>query len=205
MQVDNMDDHDRIIARSLTAEDIEVQPDEGKLAELLLLVANELAGDRFAGATKVNKVLFFAEFAHVRQTGRPITGVPYQKLVNGPAPRRLVPVRDRLIASGDAVLETEAVLGRTQHRLRALRAADVSRFSDTELAAVRDAIAALYGRTGSEVSRLSHEEAGWRMVGDREIIPYATAYLPQTQGEITPKIRARAEEIAEEYAQRGAR
>jgi len=167
-----MNDHDRIVAKSLGATDIDLQPDEGKLAELLLLVAEALKEDRFAGATKVNKVLFFAEFAHVRQTGRPITGVPYQKLVNGPAPRRLVPVRDRLIASGDAVLETEAVLGRTQHRLRALRKPDLSRFSGTELAAVRDALELLSGRTGNEASRLSHEEAGWRMVGEREDIPY---------------------------------
>jgi len=83
-----------------------------------MLAAEELIDDRFAGAIKLNKVLFFAEFAHMRVTGRPITGSPYQKLRLGPAPRRLVPVRNRLISAGDATLERETILGRVQHRLR---------------------------------------------------------------------------------------
>jgi len=32
------------------------------------------------GATKLNKILFFADFAHVRCTGVPVTGATFQKL-----------------------------------------------------------------------------------------------------------------------------
>jgi hypothetical protein len=61
---------------------------ESKLAELILYVAERLRGDPKGGAMKVNKVLFSAEFAHMRLHGVPITGVEYQKLERGPAPRR---------------------------------------------------------------------------------------------------------------------
>ena len=196
------EEHLRAVADSLDVDDIGARPDEGKLAELLLVVAEELADDRFGGATKVNKVLFFAEFAHVRMTGRPITGAVFQKLRHGPAPRRLVPARERLLAQGDAVLEREVVLGREQHRLRPLRPAQRDLFSTSELQAVTDAVAWLSGRSGSEVSALSHEEPGWQLVGEGENIPFATAYLMTDQLSGSPRVKARAEQIAAAYARR---
>ena len=50
--------------------------DERKFTELVVYVAARLQSDRSGGATKLNKVLFFADFAHVRRTGRPITATP---------------------------------------------------------------------------------------------------------------------------------
>lgn len=85
----------RITEDSLLNDDIRVSVNELKLSELLLLLAEELADDRFGGATKANKVMFFAEYANMRLTGRPITGARYQKLKQGPAPRRLLPALPR--------------------------------------------------------------------------------------------------------------
>lgn len=194
--------HDRAIKESLTADDVRVDPDEGKLAELLLLVAEELADDLFGGAVKVNKVLFFAEFAHMRLTGHPITGAPYQKLRYGPAPRRLLPVRDRLVNSGSAELVAETVLGRLQHRLVPKRPAKRQMFTETELQTVKEAVAFLKGRTGAEASELSHDEPGWQLVNERDTIPFVTAYLAQDQARTSRRIQERAAQIAEEYAQR---
>jgi hypothetical protein len=194
--------HDPAIMESLAANDVRVEPDEGKLAELLLLVGEELADDPFGGAVKVNKVLFFAEFAHMRLTGRPITGVPYQKLRYGPAPRRLPPVRDRLVDSGSAELVTESVLGRLQHRLVPKRPARRQLFTETELQTVKEAVAFLRGRTGAEASELSHDELGWQLVNERDTIPFVTAYLAPDQARTSPRIQERAAQIAEEYAQR---
>jgi hypothetical protein len=199
----SVDAHTRVVADSLRREDIEVRPDEAKFGELLLLVAEELADDRFGGATKVNKVLYFAEFAHVRETGYPITGMPYRKLPNGPAPRHLRPARERLVRQGAAEVVTERVLGYEQHRLRPLRAARREMFTEVELRAVDDAVALLRGRTGSEASDLSHREPGWRMVEDGEDIPFVTAYLPQEQPPPSERMRARMREFAADYARQG--
>ncbi|MEA2715744.1 MAG: hypothetical protein QOI99_61, partial [Actinomycetota bacterium] len=49
--------------------------DERKFAELVLYAASRLADDPAGGAVKLNKVLFFSEFAHMRRHGQPITGV----------------------------------------------------------------------------------------------------------------------------------
>jgi hypothetical protein len=62
------------------------EPDEKKLAELIVYVAGNIQDDATGGATKINKIVFYADFAAVRSQGYPITGVEYQKLENGPAP-----------------------------------------------------------------------------------------------------------------------
>ena len=155
--------------------------DERKFTELVLHVASCLQHDGAGGATKLNKVLFFAEFAHVRRTGHPITGAVYQKLEHGPAARQLRPVRDMLIADGEASLVAEEFLGYQQHRLVPLRGADLTVFSAEELATIDKVLDDLRGLNARQVSDLSHEEAGWRLVGFGDDIPYEAALVGARQ------------------------
>ncbi|CAB4598929.1 unannotated protein [freshwater metagenome] len=171
---------------------------EPKFVELLLYVAERLRCDRAGGATKVNKVLFFADFAHVRRHGRPITGAEYQKLPHGPAPRRLKPVRDRLVAEGAAELHHEDFLGYTVNRLVPLRPADMSVFTDDEVATINSVLDDLAGLNARQVSDLSHEEAGWLLVDDGETIPYEAALVGARQV-ATATSRALERSVAERY------
>ena len=169
--------------------------DEAKFTELLLHVAERLRSDRAGGATKLNKVLFFADSAHVRRSGRPITGADYQKLPQRPAPRRPKPVRDALVASGEARVEREEFLGNEQHRLVALRSADLTVFSQVELETIEQVLADLEGLNARQVSDLSHEEAGWRLVDEGEVIPYEAALVGARQAS-TPTSRLLEREAA---------
>ena len=155
--------------------------DESKFIEMLLYVADRLQTDRAGGATKVNKVLFFADFANVRRHGRPISGASYQKLPHGPAPRRLKPVRDQLVATGQAELRTEDFLGYSVNRLVPRRPADVSVFAPEELATIESVLGDLAGLNARQVSDLSHEEAGWRLVNEGDTIPYEAALVGARQ------------------------
>jgi hypothetical protein len=177
---------------------VEVRYDEAKFRELVLYIADRLRGDRAGGATKLNKVLFFAEFTHLRRHHAVISGCEFQKLPHGPAPRQLLPVRRRLLAAGEAELVEEDFLGRPQQRLVPRRAADLSAFTEEELASVDDVLDQLGGMTGTQVSDLSHEEPGWRLTAIGETIPYATAFLdfPQVPTEVTASLEA---EVAERY------
>lgn len=170
--------------------------DERKFTELLVYVASRLQADRSGGATKLNKILFFADFAHVRRTGAPITGAEYQKLEHGPAARRLVPVRDRLIANGEAELHDEEFLGYRPHRLVPLRDAVLSVFTEDELATIDKVLADLEGLNARQVSDLSHDEAGWRLVEFGDTIPYEAALVGARQM-TTPTSRRLQREAAE--------
>jgi hypothetical protein len=175
-----------------------VEYDEGKLTELIVYVADRLRADRSGGATKLNKVLFFADFTHVRRHGRPITGAEYQKLPYGPAPRRMMPIRKALVTAGDATLAGEQFLGRTQHRLIPTRSADLSQFSRDEMATIDAVLDDLAGLTGTQVSDLSHEEPAWRHTELEATIPYELALIPKEQV-VTPTARRLAHEVAARY------
>jgi hypothetical protein len=151
--------------------------DEDKLAELILYVANRTLEDPAGGATKINKLIFFAEFARLRAYRQPITGAQYQKRPNGPAPRRVLPVRARLLECGDAELRQDEYFGYPIHRPVPLREPDVSVFSDIERRTIARIISAFWGKTARELSELSHQEPGWKLVADGADIPYPTAFL----------------------------
>ncbi len=177
---------------------MDVHYDEQKFTELVLYVADRLRSDRSGGATKLNKVLFFADFAHVRRHGSPITGAAYQKLAWGPAPRRLVPVRERLVASGDAHVEITEFLGRQLQRVVPDRLADLSVFSAEEIATIDQVLTDLEGMTATQVSDLSHEEPGWRLVDEGETIPYEAALVGAVQVS-TPTTRRLQEMAAQRF------
>ncbi len=177
---------------------MDVTYDERKLCELIVHVAERLAGDRAGGSTKLNKVLFFADFTHVRHYGQPITGAEYQHLPHGPAPRRLLPLRSRLVSDGSVELVTEDFLGRPQHRLIARRSADLSDFSEAELATIDAVLDDLAGMTGTQVSTLSHEVPAWRHTEAGETIPYELALVPKEQV-LTPTAQRVGAEVAARY------
>jgi uncharacterized phage-associated protein len=169
---------------------------ELKLGEMMLYIAARLASEPTAGSTKLNKLLFFAEFAHMRATGQPITGVEYQKLPNGPAPRRLLPVRNHLVASGAAEVVEDWVLGRVQHRLKPIRRPYLQLFAESELNAI-DEVLTRYGHSSeTALSDISHREPAWSLVNEGETIPYTAAFL--RTGRPGNKALARARELANE-------
>src|SRR5687767_3702503 len=90
-------------------------PDDSKLAELILFIAHRSECDERFGAVKLNKLLFFSDFLAYGRLGSSITGQDYQKLQHGPAPRKLLPVVREMEESGDfAWKERDGYAGRTQ-------------------------------------------------------------------------------------------
>jgi Protein of unknown function (DUF4065) len=171
---------------------------ESKFTEMLVHVAGRLASDRNGGATKLNKVLFFADFSHVRRSGSAISGAEYQKLQHGPAARRLKPVRDKLVAAGEMRLAREEFLGFEVHRLVPNREASLAAFSSAELETIDRVLHDLDGLNARQVSDLSHEEAGWHLVEFGDVIPYASAPVGSRQVS-TPTSRQLQHDVAERY------
>ena len=71
-----------------------------KLRELVLYIAEQSECDSAFGMTKLNKLLFFSDFQAYLSTGNAITGEEYQKLPNGPAPRKILPVMQSMQDGG---------------------------------------------------------------------------------------------------------
>jgi hypothetical protein len=170
--------------------------DEGKFTELLLYVASRLAGDPSYGSIKLNKALFFSDFFHYADYGSSITGAEYVKHPLGPAPRGILAIQHRLIENHEAALATVLRGGRQQKMLFALREADLSEFTGTEIAQVESVLSAMSGTTAHEVSEISHAMLGWQVAGERETIPYHSIFL--YSGPVTDEDVKTAQSVVEQ-------
>ena len=134
--------------------------DEGKTAELILLITKHTEEDPTSGSTKLNKILYFAEISHLRRTGKPITGSDYQKQPHGPTLRRMPPIIRELESQGAAKEIEEDYFGYAQRKLVALREPDLSEFSAEEIESALDMVRQFWGKSAKEVSDISHEDPG---------------------------------------------
>ena len=151
--------------------------EDRKLKELMLYIAKKSEGDPTFGAVKLNKILWAADFIAYGKTGQAITGQEYFRLPNGPAPRKLKPVRGSMLAAKECAIQRRDHHGRQQQRMIALRDPDLSDFSGEHIAIVDEVLSRLHGRSAAEVSEWSHRFPGWKAAEDRETIPYSTIFV----------------------------
>ncbi len=114
-----------------------------KLKELILHITGKCIDQKSFGSTKLNKVLWLSDFISYRKFGIPITGVEYQKLQNGPAPKILRPIRDEMVDSSDIefVKENLDVGGMyISHRIIPLREPNYEILGSQEIALVDEII-----------------------------------------------------------------
>lgn len=150
---------------------------EDKFKKLILYIAKNSVDDQHFGAVKLNKILYFSDFNAYRELGNSITGADYQHLTEGPAPREFLRIKDSLIQEEEATVEHRVVFSMTQHRLIAKGDPDMDKFTLDELRIIDEVIVALANMSARQVSRLSHEEYGWRLTEPGESIPYSSAYF----------------------------
>lgn len=154
-----------------------ISPNNDKFRELVLFIAQRSEGDPAFGATKLNKLLYYSDFLAYLSFGRPITGHRYQKLPKGPAPRALMPILQAM-ESGDEIRRVKRqYYDKTQQRVLALREANLDVFSSKEIDLVSKIIHECWGKSGSQMSAISHRFRGWMLAKDGEDIPYEVALV----------------------------
>ena len=159
-----------------------------KFRELILYIARETEADPKCGKTKLYKILFYSDFWAYAKLGRSISGQEYQKLKNGPAPRRAYPEIKSMVAAHLCIWALRDYFGRQQQKLLALREPDLAEFTGEEIAIVQEVIRILGPFDASDVSDLSHRFIGWQLAEEGETIPYSTVALgaprPPTPSEV---------------------
>jgi len=154
-----------------------IQPDDTKLRELILLISEWSQSDPKFGAIKLNKLLFHCDFSAFLTFDHPITGQEYFALPQGPAPRRLKPITERMLKKGELAYKEVSYYGHAQKRPIALRAADLSMFSGDEVKLVKQTIEKFWKMSATEISDQSHIFLGWKVAREKEVIPYSTALV----------------------------
>ena len=119
------------------------------------------------GATKLNKVLWFADARVYVLKGHPITGSKYIREKWGPVPNAIMPAKEALQKSG----VIEIWKDRGQERYRTQSRPDTTIFADYELKALNDWIDVIdREHTAASISEESHNYA-WEIAIMGEELP----------------------------------
>jgi uncharacterized phage-associated protein len=152
--------------------------DPARFKELILYVCQLGAEDERLGAVKLNKLLFYADKEAFLRRGQTISGARYVHMPEGPVPIALVPNREQLIEAGR--LRPDKRPSGMEQPLTRLEATDAPRlqnFDPEELAIVREVVRRYWYLNGTDLSRLSHFEAGWLVTTDKQDIPERSFWL----------------------------
>ena len=151
-----------------------------KFKELVLYLAAKHENERFWGATKLNKCLFYADFLAYRKLGEAITWADYMALERGPAPQKLLPIQREMLGSGEIAIQERPM----QRRIVPLREPDLSVFTAEEIALVDYVIDRTRMADADELSQLTHGFLGWKAAraeaeatGRQVVVPYNTVFV----------------------------
>jgi len=142
-----------------------------KLAALVQLFANL---NNNLVKTKLQKLLFYADFLSTKRYGRPISGLVYVHHHYGPVPVHHDLIQWALLTNGDIDVkpfdgpyEGEVIIP-TQEP-------DLSLFSEEELEVIHDVAGFFHEYTAAKISEFSHEEKAYVETSLKEIIPFSYA------------------------------
>jgi hypothetical protein len=149
------------------------------------------------GATRLNKILWFADTTFYRLTGASITGETYVKRQRGPVPKTILRTLRELENEKKIHVREKEYAGYRMRLFTPLAEPDLSLFSKVELEIISSVSEDICGRhSASSISELSHDQI-WAAAQEGEEIPlFAT--LASHKGELTPEIAAWADSVVEQ-------
>ena len=143
-----------------------------RLKNILLFIISKGNGVFF---TKMNKLLFYADFMAYRVTGKSVSGLAYKAIAHGPVPVRW----DRIYSFFDEI-DQEIVQfsdGREGTKLVSKLSPDMAEFSDDELKILEYVSQRFKNETPTQISETSHEEEAWKKYKDSDkLISFEMAF-----------------------------
>jgi hypothetical protein len=148
--------------------------DREKFKALVHYVIWKAGAEDGFGATKLNKVLWFADARAFSLFGKSITGAKYVRLQFGPVPHQIMPVRQELQNLGIIQQwkdKTYGNAGPNVWKFKATVKPDVRPFNNEELKIVDWWVDYINDKTANEISEESHDY-GWEIASMNEELPF---------------------------------
>lgn len=149
---------------------------QARLREAALYVMEKCQGAERFGLTKLNKILWRADFKAYAARRLPVTGRQYQRLANGPAPVEMLPILGELQRENLIRIDKVAVGSFYESRPVPLVVASTRYFSEDDLVFLDVAIDHCWKHTGRAASKESHGVA-WETRHNGDLMPYDLALL----------------------------
>ena len=126
--------------------------------------------------TKMNKLLFYADFLNFRRTGAAISGMSYMAIANGPVPQRYMGLVENVSDIVD-VIEEYYPNDITGNRLSTNNEFDASLFTAEEFKSMEKVAERFKTTPTKTIVDISHDETAWIDNHEqRQLIPYSYAF-----------------------------
>ena len=123
--------------------------------------------------TKLNKEMFYADFAHYRKHGRSISGLRYKAIKYGPVPFHYDTIYDNI----DGVEKNIVISHNSESTCLSCDGYDSKSFSADELATLEHIFAITQELTTEQIVDKSHQEPAWANYNSQGgFIPYSEAF-----------------------------
>lgn len=124
--------------------------------------------------TKLNKLLFYADFIMYQRTGHSLTGIKYRAIPYGPVPAEYEKLYLKLQDDQKInIVEVAFENGNFGEIIKSNQIAELDSFSETEIKALEDIINRFKGLTTKQVVDISHTEIAWiENKDERKVISY---------------------------------
>lgn len=151
-------------------------PNLAKFTEMVVFFTERLQPWK----TKLNKLLFYADFAMHKQTGYSISGVQYRAIPMGPVPNNFNSIFEYLANNDDVDIHyTSFHDGGTgeQFKPNAKRGFNAEIFAENELQILDNIAERFKNTTTNEIIEISHREKAWQEnKGEKKIIDYKYSF-----------------------------
>lgn len=151
-------------------------PNFEKFTEMVVFFSEKLKPFK----TKMNKLLFYADFLMFKESCFSISGIRYKAIDMGPVPNNFQSIFEYLANNNEVEINaTEFPQGFTGEQFKAKedRPFNPKLFTNKELLILEKVATAFSTTSTSSIVELSHSEEAWKVnVNDRKTISYAYAF-----------------------------
>lgn len=155
---------------------VELPGGQSRLQEAALYIMEKCAEAEAFGLTKLNKILWRADFRAYASRRLPVTGRQYQRLPQGPVPVEMFPVLQEMLRYEYVRIERRPVGPYEEQRPIPLVKPSLRYFSPDDLAYLDASVADYWGHSARDVSEDSHGVA-WATRENGDPMAYDLALL----------------------------
>lgn len=126
--------------------------------------------------SKLNKLLFYADFKHFKEYTLSITGLRYAHLPYGPVPDNYAMYYATMFSKGLVEFSEELYPnGYVGELIKAVKEPDLNIFSPSELRITAAVMEDFKEHTATQIQEMAHEEKGYQQTSNGDIISYTYA------------------------------
>lgn len=128
--------------------------------------------------TKLAKLVYLADFIWFYENSRPLTGVKYRKMAQGPVPYEYFRALDEMEEEGIIVREQK---GKAIMFSLAEKQAPTGKLTKDETKMVEKVSKAWKGKPTIDIVNFTHEQLPWQICMDEEVIPYGLIFQEEPE------------------------